>query len=129
VVSDTTNRKKDLLTITKTGRAFYEHEHGCRIATGNDAWTAAKAEMTIERGEYLVTTIGACDNCHTRRIDSVFGGKVVPGAELSGGFEFSDPDIGPIVSPNITPDVATGIGEWTNAQIVNALRNADPGLW
>jgi hypothetical protein len=85
--------------------------------------------MTIERGEYLVTTIGACDNCHTRRIDSVFGGKVVPGTELSGGFEFSDPDIGPIVSPNITPDVATGIGEWTNAQIVNALRNADPGLW
>jgi hypothetical protein len=69
--------------------------------------------MTIERGEYLVTTIGACDNCHPRRIDSVFGGKVVPGTELSGGFEFSDPDIGPIVSPispqKSPPGLASGL--------------------
>ena len=28
-----------------------------------------------------------------------------------------------MVPPNITPDVDTGIGEWTNVQIVNALRN------
>jgi hypothetical protein len=28
-----------------------------------------------------------------------------------------------IVPPNITPDTANGVGEWTNAQIVNALRN------
>jgi mono/diheme cytochrome c family protein len=83
----------------------------------------ARAETTVERGQYLVATIGACGNCHTPRVDNVFGGKIVPGTELSGGFKFTDPDIGPIDSPNITPDTTTGIGEWTNAQIVNALRN------
>lgn len=67
-----------------------------------------------------MTTIGACRNCHTPRES---GGKIVPGNELSGGFKFTDPDIGPIDPPNITPDIATGIGEWTNAQFVEALRN------
>jgi mono/diheme cytochrome c family protein len=83
----------------------------------------AQAETIVERGQYLVTTIGACGNCHTPREGNAFGGKIVPGTELSGGFEFTDPDIGPIDPPNITPDIATGIGGWTNAQIVEALRN------
>src|ERR1700756_175519 len=81
----------------------------------------AQAETTVERGQYLVTTIGACGNCHTPRVGDDF--KITPGTELSGGFKFTDPDIGPIDPPNITPDITTGIGEWTNAQIVNALRN------
>jgi len=42
---------------------------------------------------------------------------------LSGGFEFDDPEIGHIVPPNITPDPETGIGKWSEAQIVTALRD------
>jgi mono/diheme cytochrome c family protein len=83
----------------------------------------AKAETPVERGKYLVTTIGSCGNCHTPREGNVIGGKVVPGTELSGGSEIVEPGLGPFIPPNITPDTATGIGEWTKAQIVDALRN------
>jgi mono/diheme cytochrome c family protein len=80
----------------------------------------ASAETPLERGKYLVTTIGACGNCHTPR-DAA--GKPIAGRELAGGFEFDDPGIGHIVGTNITPDKETGIGNWTEAQIVTALRD------
>src|SRR5207237_7421791 len=50
-------------------------------------------------------------------------GKPATGRELSGGFEFDDPGLGHIVGTNITPDKETGIGNWTEAQIVTALRD------
>jgi hypothetical protein len=67
---------------------------------------AARAETAVERGAYLVTTIGACGNCHSPRDAS---GRIVPGTELSGGFSFDDA-VGHVVGPNITPDRETGIG-------------------
>src|SRR5260370_23969496 len=42
--------------------------------------------------------------------------------EWAGGFEFDDGRIGHVVVRNITPDPETGIGKWTEAQIVTALR-------
>jgi len=80
----------------------------------------ASAETPVERGRYLVTTIAACGNCHTPR-DAA--GKPIAGRELAGGFEFDDPGLGHIVGTNITPDPETGIGSWTAAQIVTALRD------
>jgi len=79
---------------------------------------AAKAETAVERGAYLVTTIGACGNCHSPR-DAT--GRILPGTELSGGFSFDDA-VGRVVGPNITPDHETGIGAWTDSQIITALR-------
>ena len=64
------------------------------------------AETAIARGAYLVTTIGACGNCHSPRNATQ---HVAAGMELSGGFTF-DEDIGRIVGPNITPDKEVGIG-------------------
>ena len=81
---------------------------------------AASGETLVERGAYLVTTIGACGNCHTPRDKT---GRVIPGMALAGGFEFDDTPIGHVVGPNITPDPETGIGKWTEAQIVTALRD------
>ena len=82
--------------------------------------SAISAETLIERGAYLVNTIGACGNCHTPR-DKV--GRVIPGMSLAGGFEFDDAEVGHVVGPNITPDPETGIGKWTEAEIVTALRD------
>ena len=85
--------------------------------------TALCAETVVERGQYLVTTIGGCGNCHSPRGGgSSLEGKIIPGTELSGGLQL-DEDIGHLGFPNITPDIETGIGEWTNQQIVEALRN------
>ena len=75
----------------------------------------AVAETPVERGAYLVTTIGSCGNCHSPR-DA--GGHIVPGPELSGGFAFED-DVGHVVGPNITPDLGTGIGTWTARSAVS----------
>ena len=87
------------------------------------AWTSAKAETIVERGQYLVTTIGGCGNCHSPRGGgTTLEGKVVPGTELSGGLQL-DEEVVQLSMPNITPDIETGIGEWTNQQIVEALRN------
>jgi mono/diheme cytochrome c family protein len=81
---------------------------------------AASGEKLVERGAYLVTTIGACGNCHTPRDKA---GHVLPGMALAGGFEFDEASIGHVVGPNITPDPETGIGKWTEAEIVTALRD------
>jgi len=80
---------------------------------------AAQAETRLERGAYLVNSLGACGNCHTPRDAK---NQPVAGMELAGGREF-DIEIAHIVGPNITPDKETGIGEWTEGQIVSALRN------
>jgi mono/diheme cytochrome c family protein len=85
-------------------------------ATGSEALS----ETLLERGRYLVTTVGACGNCHSPRDKA---GHVISGLVLSGGFEFDDGRIGHVVGSNITPDPETGIGKWTEAQIVTALRD------
>jgi mono/diheme cytochrome c family protein len=82
--------------------------------------SVGSAETSTERGEYLVTTIGACGNCHTPRDAE---GKVIPDKVLAGGLEIDEPNRGHIIMPNITPDPETGIGNWTEAQIVIALRD------
>ncbi|HEX3861852.1 MAG TPA: c-type cytochrome [Stellaceae bacterium] len=79
---------------------------------------SGQADQPRERGAYLVTTIAGCGNCHSPR-DAA--GHVEAGQELSGGVEFDLP-LGHIVAPNITPDRETGIGNWTAAQIITALR-------
>src|SRR5260221_3673948 len=76
-------------------------------------------EPLFERGSYLVNTIAACGRCHTPRDVQ---GKPIGVLELAGGFEFDDGVIGHVVGPNITPDAETGIGKWSEEQIVTALR-------
>ena len=78
----------------------------------------AHAETPLERGTYLVRGIVACGNCHTPR-DAA--GKARADLELAGGREFDLP-IGKPIAPNITPDLETGIGTWTDAQIITAIR-------
>jgi mono/diheme cytochrome c family protein len=83
------------------------------------AAATARADTYRERGAYLVTTLGACGNCHTPRDAK---NQPEPAMALAGGFVF-DIDAGHIVGPNITPDRETGIGKWSDGQIVYALRN------
>ncbi len=83
------------------------------------AGSARAAETPLERGSYLVNAIGACGRCHTPRDAQ---GKPIGAMALAGGFAFDDGGIGHVVGPNITPDRETGIGNWSEAQIVKALR-------
>jgi mono/diheme cytochrome c family protein len=64
----------------------------------------------IERGRYL-TVAGDCEACHT---------KLGDGQPFAGGRPIETP-FGKILSSNITPDSATGIGTMSDAQFVDAL--------
>jgi mono/diheme cytochrome c family protein len=81
---------------------------------------AASAETLLQRGAYLTKSVAACGRCHTPRDGE---SKPIAGMEMAGGTEFDDPDLGHVVAPNITPDPETGIGRWSKAQIVTAIRN------
>lgn len=76
-----------------------------------------KAEL-LKRGQYLVNGPVACANCHTPRAADM---SLVAGKEFSGGFKLVDPAF-EAYTANITQDKDTGIGAWTDAQILTALR-------
>jgi mono/diheme cytochrome c family protein len=74
-----------------------------------NAWAA---DDVTKRGEYLART-GLCFSCHT---DSENKGKM-----LAGGRSIKTP-FGTVYSTNITPDPDTGIGIWTDADFLRAMR-------
>lgn len=79
--------------------------------------TASMADARVERGRYLVESIAGCGNCHTPQGPN----GPLPGMALAGGLPVQDPNF-TATSANITPDPETGIGKWTDAQIVVAIR-------
>lgn len=77
------------------------------------------------RGEYLVELLG-CGACHTDgaligepRLDRSLAGTRV-GIAYTNPLEFKYPGV--VFSPNITPDEETGIGNWSDQQIAQAIR-------
>lgn len=78
---------------------------------------AAQDGALLERGRYLVEVTAACGNCHTPMGPQ----GPVPGRHLAGGTVFDEQPFR-AVAPNITPDAATGIGRWTDAQLATAIR-------
>jgi mono/diheme cytochrome c family protein len=97
------------------------------------AWTAIAAmalsctpfvpsfadDAAVARGKYLVT-LGGCQDCHTP--GHFFGNpdmaRALSGSEV--GFEI--PGLGTFYGPNLTPDKETGLGGWTDAQVIAALQ-------
>ncbi len=101
------------------GRWNFKHVVMTVIAATALPCVALAADAKLERGAYLMNSVVACGNCHTPKGPDM---KAIPGQELSGGFAIDAPEFH-AVSPNITPDPETGIGKWTDQQIVNAIRN------
>lgn len=119
-------------------------ETGPSAQTGNVVQAASKAEQ-IRRGEYIVR-IGSCNDCHTPWIfDAELG---IPRPDLTrmlSGHPEGAPDpegtigphdiglIGPtftsfslpfgiVYSVNLTPDLDTGIGTWTEEMFLDIFR-------
>jgi mono/diheme cytochrome c family protein len=63
----------------------------------------------VARGAYLAT-VGDCVSCHT----------AAGGTPLAGGLRMDTP-FGYLLTPNITPDPATGIGRWSADDFYRAL--------
>jgi mono/diheme cytochrome c family protein len=81
-------------------------------------------EQALKRGEYLTLHVSMCLDCHSTRDFSKYSGPVKPGTEGMGG-EVFDKDHGgapgKIYARNITPDAETGIGTWTDDEILRAI--------
>ncbi|MGI9132810.1 MAG: c-type cytochrome, partial [Rhodoferax sp.] len=75
--------------------------------------TGASSGGSVARGAYLAR-VGNCALCHTAR----------GGAAYSGGKTFETP-FGTVVSGNITPDSATGIGAWSSEDFWRALHHGE----
>jgi mono/diheme cytochrome c family protein len=86
---------------------------GLSLALGLMSASAARADgADAARGAYLAAAAG-CDQCHTDSKND--------GAPYAGGRAMSTA-FGVIATPNITPDPATGIGQWSTADFLRAMR-------
>lgn len=87
----------------------------------------------IERGDYLVNHVLLCNDCHSERDWTLYSGPAMP--PLGAGRPCMDKDTkavgidfgtagfpGRLCIRNITPDIETGIGAWTDGEIVRAMR-------
>ena len=88
------------------------------VLTATMLGCGARADDAVARGKYLVGIMG-CGDCHT---PGYFLGKPDFAHALSGsdvGFEI--PGLGIHWGPNLTPDPQTGLGTWTEAEVITAF--------
>lgn len=75
-------------------------------------------EELVARGDYLVNGIVACGNCHTARNADA---TAIDDMRLAGSFVIEEPEF-KAYAPNITQDQETGIGAWSDEEIIRAIR-------
>ena len=88
----------------------------CALSLAPVSSAADSASDIVARGKYVFATAGGCA-CHTPP----------DGVGLNAGgtkFELSY-GIGVVYAPNITPDSETGIGKWTDAEVIGAIRRGE----
>jgi mono/diheme cytochrome c family protein len=82
--------------------------------------TAAAADM--ERGQYLATIMD-CGGCHT---PGYLMGKPDMSRQFAGSeIGFFIPEQGYFYPPNLTSDEETGLGKWTEADIIKAVTKGE----
>lgn len=87
------------------------------------ALKVAPDPQRIARGRYLVHHVTICFDCHSERTYA-YGLPFVEGKEGVGGFVW-DQRIGfpgVLAASNLTPDPETGLGKWTDGEILRAMR-------
>jgi mono/diheme cytochrome c family protein len=77
-------------------------------------WAGSPLPDLVTKGKYIFAAAGGGCGCHTEP------GKAATGLN-AGGRRFDAP-FGTVYSTNITPDRQTGIGAWTDEQIIAAIR-------
>jgi mono/diheme cytochrome c family protein len=82
--------------------------------------TAPSDEQTLARGAYLYNEAMFCWGCHGQE------GSNGPDGDQVGGIKFDLTEVGPglgiYYAPNITQDPETGIGNWSDGELVRAIR-------
>ena len=84
--------------------------------------TFERTPQRLERGRYIATALSGCIYCHSQHQWKTPGHPIVAGSEGSGELLPYGDLPGRIVAPNLTPDPATGTGDWTDDQLARAIR-------
>ncbi|HEX3747128.1 MAG TPA: c-type cytochrome [Bryobacteraceae bacterium] len=87
-----------------------------------------KVAMTpehIARGQYIFRSISDCDSCHSQRDYTLVGAPLVMSGRGAGAIlsDLMSGLPGVVVASNLTPDVETGIGSWTDGEKIRAIRD------
>ena len=88
--------------------------HGTAPVPSFDGVALADTTDLVTRGEYIVRNVAACGGCH--------GADNAPDGPLTGGAEFKDWRLGTVRASNLTSDSQTGLGAWSDGEIVRAMR-------
>ena len=80
--------------------------------------TPAAAETQVERGQYLAHIMD-CGGCHHTGAFTPQPNLETPLAGSDIGFEM--PGMGYVYPPNLTPDEETGLGNWSDEEIITAF--------
>lgn len=84
--------------------------------------TAPSDPATVARGEYLATILG-CVGCHSEQDTSRPGQFHREGGLMAGRTFAQHKDFpGTLVAPNITPHRDHGVGDWTDGELLRAIR-------
>src|ERR1700685_4692405 len=86
------------------------------------AFPASADDAQVARGRFLVTIAG-CSDCHTpgALLGSPDTERYLGGSDVG----FAIPGAGVFVGENLTPDKETGLGSWTDEQLIWAIRSGD----
>jgi mono/diheme cytochrome c family protein len=79
--------------------------------------TVQPTRERVARGKYLYD-LAACGACHSERDFGRFAGPLMDGGNGAGALL-----PGAVIAPNITPDRQTGLGDWSDGEIIRAIRD------
>ena len=88
------------------------------LVAATSAASIASAETQIERGAYLAHIMD-CGGCHHTGAFTPQPNLETPLSGSDVGFEV--PGMGFVYPPNLTPDEETGLGKWSDAEIITAF--------
>jgi mono/diheme cytochrome c family protein len=111
-----------VLVLAVAGVPAYFYTAYPKMNPAPDMKAPATAEA-VARGKYLAEAMTGCPACHSPVDESRPGEFPQPDLLYSGREWPEDAGFpGKIIAPNITPDPVTGIGDWTDGEIVRAIR-------
>ena len=112
-----------LVILVVMGCVFWVGYSSRRAATTRRsvARTFEPTPARLERGRYIVEGPAHCFECHSE-VDWENPGGQPKAGKKGGGKNFADYGLPWLTAPNITPDVETGAGKWTDEQLARAIR-------
>jgi len=108
-----------LVVVIAAGGYIYLQAAFPKVSAAQDIKIEPTPER-LERGKYLANSYAFCIDCHSTRDAGKFSMPVVPGTEGKGGDDYGE-GAGFVPASNISSDKETGLGNWTDGEILRAI--------